>query len=128
MDKYIKRYDEELKRRMVSEIESGIISIKEVSNRCQVGSKQVRRWLEEYGKYRPKRDILEVVMKSEEERIRELEKALAEAHLELRLYGHIIEFANKQYKTDLKKNFGQEQLAKSAASEKGVVSSKPVKS
>jgi hypothetical protein len=92
-----------------------------------VGTKQVRKWLEEYGKYRPKKDILEVVMKSEEDRIKELEHALAEAHLELRLYGHIIDMANKIYKTDLKKNFGQGQCAKSVASEMEAVSSKPAK-
>ena len=103
MDNYIKRIEEELKRRMVADIESGVISIREAGSRCKVGVKQVRKWLEEYGKYRPRKDILEVVMKSEEERIRELEHALAEAHLELRLYGHIIEMANKKYKTDLKK-------------------------
>lgn len=127
MDNYIKRFDGELKRRMVAEIESGVISIREAGSRCQVSVKQVRKWLEEYGKYRPKKDILEVVMKSEEERIRELEHALADAHLELRLYGHIIDMANKKYKTDLKKNFGQDPCAKSAAGEMGAASSKPAK-
>ena len=127
MDNYIKRIEEELKRRMVADIESGVISIREAGSRCKVGVKQVRKWLEEYGKYRPRKDILEVVMKSEEERISELEHALAEAHLELRLYGHIIEMVNKKYKTDLKKNFGQEPFAKSAVGEMEVASSKPVK-
>ena len=88
---------------MVADIESGVISLRESGSRCKVGVKQFRKWVEEYGRYRPRRDILEVVMKSEEERIRDLEHALAEDNLELRLYGHIIEKANKRYKTDLKK-------------------------
>lgn len=127
MDNYIKRYDDNLKVRIVQEIESGSVSLKEASQLYQVSMKYLRNWLEVYGKYRPKKDILEVVMKSEEERIRELEKALAEAHLELRLYGHIIDFANKLYKTDLKKSFGQGQCAENAASGKDRALSKPSK-
>ena len=54
----------------------------------------------------------EVVMKSEEERIAALEKALAEAHLKLLVHEKIIEVASKKYKVDLKKTFGPQALSR----------------
>lgn len=86
-----KSYSQSFKRAVVNEIENGI------------GKADIRLWLEEYGRFRPKRDIVEVVMKSEKERIAELEKALAEAHLKNRAYEEVIKIADKKYKTDLKK-------------------------
>ena len=74
----------------------------------------VQVWLREYGRFQPKRDIVEVVMKSEQDRIAALEKALAEAHLKLVVYDELITQANKRYKTDLKKAFGPSLPAPSA--------------
>ncbi len=45
-------------------------------------------------------------MRSEQDRIAALEKALAEAHLTLQVYDTLIAQANQHYKTDLKKSFG----------------------
>ena len=33
----------------------------------------VQKWLEEYGRFKPKRDVVEVVMKSEQDKIAALE-------------------------------------------------------
>jgi MarR-like DNA-binding transcriptional regulator SgrR of sgrS sRNA len=53
-------------------------------------------------------------MKGEKDRVKELEKevrklkeALADAYLSKDVAEKIIELANKEYKTDLKKNFGK---------------------
>lgn len=100
------RYNEELKQRIVEEIEGGSVSIREAARETGAGVGQIQKWVEEYGRYRPKRDVVEVVMKSEKDKIAELEKALAEAHLKIRVYDQLITVANKRYKTDLKKNFG----------------------
>ena len=99
-------YSEELKRGIVEEIESGRLSQREAASAACTGVAQVQKWLEEYGRFKPKRDIVEVVMKSEKDKIAELEKALAEAHLKIRVYDELINQANKRYKIDLKKNFG----------------------
>ena len=37
--------------------------------------------LREYGRFQPKRDVVQVVMKTEQDRIAALEKTLAEAHV-----------------------------------------------
>ena len=99
-------FSPELKRAIVEELESGQISMREAAAREHTTVSRVQLWLKEYGKYQPKRDIIEVIMKSEEERIAALEKALAEAHLKLLVHEKIIELAGKKYKVDLKKTFG----------------------
>jgi transposase len=117
-----RHFSEELKVRIVEEIESGNLSITEASLECGTTKTSIKYWLEEYGRFKPKRSIVEVVMKSEQERIAELEKALADAHLKMRIYDEIINLAGKKYKVDLKKTFGTPQPETSVAQD---VKSKP---
>jgi transposase-like protein len=100
------RYSTELKQRLVEEIEAGHLSIREAARDAQTTVTLMHQWLEEYGRFKPKRDIVEVVMKSEQDQIAALKKALADAHLKLVVYDELITQANKRYKTDLKKSFG----------------------
>lgn len=102
----VRKYEESLKKSIVSEVESGELSLIEASREYGISRDTVKYWLESYGRFRPKHDVLEVVMRSEKERIEELEKALADLHLKNRLYEEIINLAGKKYKTDLKKTFG----------------------
>lgn len=111
-----RRFSEELKIRVVAEIEGGQLSLREAARDVQAPVTVVHKWLEEYGRFKPKRDIVEVVMKSEQEKIAALEKALADAHLRLRVYDELITQANKLYKTDLKKSFGMPSSAPTAMS------------
>ncbi len=110
------QYSAELKQRLVEEIEAGHLSIREAARDAQTTVTLMHQWLAEYGRFKPKRDIVEVVMKSEQDRIAALEKALAEAHLTLQVYDELITQANKHYKTDLKKSFGTGPLAHVATS------------
>lgn len=110
-------YSEELKRGIVDEIESGLVSVRDAANAARTGVTQVQKWLEEYGRFKPKRDIVEVVMKSEKDKIAELEKALAEAHLKIRVYDELMHQAKKRYKIDIKKNFGTQLPGSSAEDE-----------
>lgn len=111
----MRRFNEGLKQRIVEEIESGQLSIVEAGRTYGTTKSAVKQWLDEYGKFKPKHSIVEVVMKSEQEKIAELEKALAEAHLKMRAYDKIIELAGKKYKVDLKKSFGTVPSESSAA-------------
>jgi transposase-like protein len=95
-----------LKQRIVDDIESGQLSVREAAQDTQATVAMVQKWVGEFGRFKPKRDIVEVVMKSEQARIAALEKALAEAHLTVQVYDALITQANKHYKTDLKKSFG----------------------
>jgi transposase-like protein len=118
----ITRYSEELRKRIVQEIESGELSIAAASKEYGAPKASIKNWLSDYGRFKAKRNIVEVVMKSEKERIAELEKALADAHLKMRVYDEILSLAGKKYKVDLKKTFGTQQPA---ISETKDVQSKP---
>lgn len=107
-------FSPELKQRIVAELEAGQLTLREAAQDARTTINQVRVWLDEYGRYKPKRDIVEVVMRSEQERIAALEKALAEAHLTLQVYEELITQANTRFKTDIKKNFGTPRPARSA--------------
>lgn len=113
-----REYSEELRRHVVEELESGRMSRAEISREYGVPKSLLKVWVHDYGKFRPKRDVVEIVMKSEKERIAELEKALADATVKNRLYEEIINLADKEYKLDLKKTFGtgQSEVSKSKGS------------
>lgn len=105
-------YSKELKNRVVKEIESGICSIREACESTGAQVSQVKLWLDEYGRFKPKRDVVEVVMKSEKEKIAALEKSLANAHLKLDFYESLINIAKKEHNLDLKKSTGTSGLEK----------------
>ena len=111
------RYSAELKQRLVEEIEAGHLSIREAARDAQATVTLMHQWLEEYGRFKPKRDIVEVVMKSEQDQIAALKRALADAHLKLAVYDELITQANKRYKTDLKKSFGMAPSTPSATAD-----------
>jgi transposase-like protein len=100
------RYSEAVKQGVVAEIEQGQLSLREAAQQVHTSVTQIQQWVVEYGRYKPKRDVVEVVMKSEQDKIAALEKALADAHLQVRVYEALIAQANRHFKTDLKKNFG----------------------
>ena len=106
MDNERKTYQEGLRRSIVGEIEAGRISIADASHEYGVSKSLISLWLKEYGKYRPQKNVVEVVMKSEKERISELEKALADATLKARIYEELIKEAEKRFKIEIKKNYG----------------------
>lgn len=118
------QYSAELKRRLVEEIEAGHVSIRDAARDAQTTVTLVHQWLAEYGRFKPKRDIVEVVMKSEQDQIAALKQALADAHLKLAVYDELITQANKRYKTDLKKSFGMTPSTPSAP-DKGTAASTP---
>lgn len=117
MERAQHRYSDELKQRLVEEIERGHLSVREAARDARTSVTMIQKWLEEYGRFKPKRDVVEVVMKSEQDKIAALEKALADAHLKLRVYDELITQANKRFKTDIKKNFGMTPLGLAAGAD-----------
>lgn len=105
-----KRFGEELKACLVKEIEDGRLSIREAALDCGTTTTQIKNWLEEFGRYRPKRDVVEVVMKSEKDKIAALEKALADATVKLGAWEALVDLASKDLGVPLKKSIGDGQL------------------
>lgn len=115
MERAQQQYSSELKQRLVEEIEHGHLSVREAARDARTSVTMIQKWLKEYGRFKPKRDVVEVVMRSEQDKIAALETALAAAHLQLRVYDELITQANKRFKTDIKKNFGMSPLGPAAA-------------
>lgn len=101
----IKVVSEELKRHIINEIESGDISQSEAERLYGIPRSSISKMLRLYGRIPPRRQIVEVVVKDQKEKMAELQQALSDAHLKLRLYEKMFELAETEYKKDIKKNF-----------------------
>lgn len=101
----VKVVSEKVKLGIVKEIESGRIGQCEASRQYGLSRSTIQKWLKQYGKLRYRTRIVEVVMSDQKDKIQELQQALADAHLKLRLYDTMLDLAGKEYRVDLKKNF-----------------------
>ncbi len=115
--KLIIRYSTAFKQKIVSEIESGKISIAKAKKIYDIkGSQTVKNWIKKFGKNHLLSKIVRVEMKDEHDRIKELEKqtqtlesALAQAHLKIICLESSIECVEEHYNVDVKKSFGTKQ-------------------
>jgi transposase len=115
------RYSFAFKQKVISEIESGKYGLEEARCIYEIGGKNtIQCWLKKYGKDHLLCKVVRVEMRGERDKIkalekreRELEKALASAHLKLIAMETLIENAKTHYNLDLKKNFGSEVSVKS---------------
>lgn len=111
------RYSESFKLHVISEIESGNLTIEGARRHYGIaGSSTVQKWLSRYGKNHLLGKVVRVERPEEKDRIkeleakvRELESALAQSQVKLFAYESLVDVAEKHYKTDFKKNFGARQ-------------------
>lgn len=108
----IKRYSLSFKQKIVNEIESGKLT--------QIGAKKlygigggetIPKWIKKLGKLHLLNKVVRVELKNEVSRVKQLEKekkdlesALAQAHLKLIVYESIISVSEEELGIDLKKN------------------------
>lgn len=115
----IVRYSSAFRQKVVQEIESGKLTITEAKKLYGIkGSGTIQYWIKRIGKLHLLNKVIKVEMKDEVSRIRELEKqkkelesALAQAHLKLLAYESLIEVAEERLGIDLKKNLGEQPLS-----------------
>ena len=124
--KVIILYSISFKQKVVKEVEEEGIGILAVQRRYGIkGANTVNNWIKQLGKDHLLNKIVRVEMKGEKDQTKELEKeikklkqALADAYLAKECAEKIIELANEEYQTDLKKNFGPGGLKNSAPGER----------
>ena len=117
MSKAIIRYSISFKRMVVNELESGA-TFNFLQNKYQIkGAHTIQGWVRSFGYNHLLNKMVRVETMDEKERIKELERqlkeaklALAETAMEKRFLEILVEEANKEFKTDLKKNFGKASL------------------
>lgn len=108
------RYSAAFKQKVVSEIESGKISIEEARKIYDIrGGSTVQDWIKKLGKNHLLSKVVRIEMKDERDRIKELEKeirklktTLADEHIKNIALESLIEVADEHYNIDIKKNFG----------------------
>ena len=113
------RYSEAFKLHVVSEIDSGHLTIYGARRRYAIrGGETVQKWLRSYGKDHLLGKVVRVERPEEKDRIkeleakvRELESTLAQSQVKLFAYESLIEVAEEHYGANFKKNFGAKQFS-----------------
>lgn len=113
MSNIVKVFDESVKRYAVAQLETGKYSLADIARELGAAKGSVWKWVREYGTFRAKGQVVEIVMSSEKEEIARLKQALADSHLKNLMYEEILNQAGRHYKTDLKKTFGTSARASS---------------
>ncbi len=109
------RYSLSFKHQVVREIEQNGLGLDYVRRKYGIkGSSTIQKWLRKFGKSHLIKQIIRVETMEEKDRIKHLEAevkklklALADSMLAQRSLEVVIDEANKEYKTDLKKSFGE---------------------
>ena len=105
------RYSESFKLHVISEIESGHLTIYGARRRYGIrGGETIQKWLRSYGKNHLLGKVLRMESPEEKDRIkeleakvRELESALAHSQVKHFAYESLVDAAEKHYKADFKK-------------------------
>jgi len=109
-----KRFSEGIKRKVVKDIENGTATVLQASRELDASEQSIYRWIYQYSRYLAKNKIMVVEDQSESYRTKELEKRLKEAEaalgrkqMEIDFLNKLIEFADEEYKIDIKKNLAK---------------------
>ena len=110
------RYSISFRQKVVREIEEEGLTIQAAKRRYGIGGGQtIQRWMRRFGKYHLLEKIVRIEtmeekdqIKKMQEEIRKLKLALADSLMAQKCLEAVIEEADKEYKTDLKKSFGSD--------------------
>jgi transposase-like protein len=110
----MRRYSISFKKHVIGELEQTGATLDWLRKKYDIrGSETIQNWLRKFGKNHLINQVIRIETMEEKDRIKELEKeikklklALADSLLAQRSLEVVINEANKEYKTDLKKNFG----------------------
>ena len=106
-------FSEELKRKIVKELESGKSRVCDLCRAYEVSEKSIYNWVEKYSPYLKRGEQVVVESQSETQRVlvlskktEELERLVGKKQIAIEYLERLIEMANKEFGVDLKKNFG----------------------
>lgn len=109
------RYSISFKQMVIKEAEQGS-SFETLRRKYDIrGGETIQKWLKLYGKSHLLNKVVKVETMDERDRLKQLEAdnkklkiALAESYMAKDCLEGVIKMANEEYKTDLKKNFGDQ--------------------
>lgn len=113
-----KQYSTAFKQKVVSEIECGKLTMNSARRLYSIGGgTTIQNWIKKFGKLHLLNKVIRIELKDELSKLKQLEKekrdlesALAQAHLKILTYESLIEVAEEELGIDLKKNLKPEQL------------------
>ena len=119
--KPVVRYSLSFKQRVIREMEEQGLTKAEISRKYGIkGMRTIHQWIRKFGKNNLLNKNIRIETMEEKDRIKQLQEeikklklALADSMLAQRGLEVVIEEANKEYKTDLKKSFGEAVLTNS---------------
>ncbi|EKB47231.1 transposase [Cecembia lonarensis] len=108
-----KRYSISFKKHVVEELEKGS-SFSELQKKYDIrGAETIQRWVRSFGRNHLLNKTVRIETVDEKRRLKELEEenkrlkaALADSVVANHMLETLVKVANEEYKTDLKKNFG----------------------
>jgi transposase len=111
--KIVIRYSQAFKQKVISEIETGKITIADAKKIYDItGNGTIEKWIKKFGKNHLLAKVVRVEMKDEQDKIKQLdqrqqqlESALAQAHLKIICLESLLESVEDHYSIDVKKNF-----------------------
>lgn len=118
----ILRYSESLKMKIAEEVGTGKLTTKEAMSHYGIKyRKTVDIWVRKYGYRNYETEIVRISMKSEQEHIKELEKALANERLRNLVFAAQLE-SYEELVPDFKKKLNSKELKKFEKNEKKIKS------
>jgi len=110
-----RHFSEDLRKEIVAKIEEKQLTVAAVTREYSVSRSAVYKWLYRYSRTLEKGTRIVMEKDSEanrsqelKKRIQDLEAALGRKSLEADLYRNIVDLASDEYRTDLKKTFGDQ--------------------
>ena len=105
-------YSEEFKRKLVSDFESGISTVRQMERQYGIHNGVIYRWIYQYSNYNEKNVVVVEMKDSQTNRIKELEQQIAQLeqavgqkHIKIDFLEKMIELAKEHYDIDIKKNY-----------------------
>lgn len=105
-------YSEEFKRKLVSEFESGVSTVRQMERQYGIHNGVIYRWIYQYSNYNEKNVVVVEMKDSQTNRIKELEQQIAQLEqavgqkqIKIDFLEKMIELAKEHYDIDIKKNY-----------------------
>ena len=118
-------FSEDMKRKIVRDLEKNLIRISDVCQTYQVSRTSVYKWIYNYSAMAKKKHKQVVESKSDtakikalEERIKELERTVGQKQLMIDFKDKMIELAEQRYNVDIKKKLGSKASSGSSTTNK----------
>lgn len=106
-----RRFSDEFKKALVSEFEKGNLSVRQLGRLHSVHFQSIYNWIYKFSTFNEKgyrvvemKDSTSTKLKEQEQRIKELERAVGQKQLKIDYLEKLIELAGDELGMDLKKN------------------------